>query len=154
MIEKYGLCILSDKYFQDFPYTELMQNKLESRPYFLAIREENGIIWLVPLSSQTEKYKAAIAKVEKQRGAGGDIYHYVCKVKGKESAFLIGNTIPVTEEYILRPFTVNGIPYVIKNKADIKEIRTRLAKFLALVRQKKIRPYVDIMEMERKLLHS
>ena len=154
MVKKYGLCILSDSYFERFPYSELMQNKYEARPYFLAVRNSNGIVWLIPLSSQVEKYRKAIEKTEAKRGSGNCIYQYICRVKGKDSVFLIGDAIPVTDKYILRPFTVKGIAYVMEDQADIKAIKSKLGKFLALVRQGKLKPMVDILQIERELLQE
>lgn len=154
MVKECGLCILSDSYFERFPYSELMRNKYESRPYFLAVRNSKGIVWLIPLSSQVEKYRKAIEKTEAKRGSGNCIYQYICRVKGKDSAFLIGDAIPVTDKYILRPFRVGGIDYIVEDKADIKAIKSKFGKFLALVRQGKLKPMVDILQIERELLQE
>lgn len=147
-----GLCKISDRYFQDFSSPRHVFNKQENRPYFLAIRDVKGIVWLVPLSSQVEKYRAKIKSDEEKHGKC--IFHHIARVKGSENAFLIGNSIPVTEEYILGPFTMAGIPFVIENKADIKEIRSKLRRYLALVRQGKLHPAVDILSIEQKLLNK
>lgn len=147
-----GLCKLSDKYFEDFSNPRHVFNKQEKRPYFYAIRKENGIVWLVPLSSQVEKYQSKIQEdANKHREC---IYYYIAKVKGNESAFLIGNAIPVTDKYIVGPFTVNDIPFVIKNKNDIKQIKSRLNKYLALVKRGKLSPAVDILSIEKSLLNN
>lgn len=150
-VSQYGLCVVKDKYFQDFPDVRHMSNKHESRPYYLAIYGKNGIIWLVPLSSQVEKYRAKIQADEKKYGK--TVFYYIARVKGKESAFLIGNTIPVTREYIKRPFTVAGAPFIIEDKQDIKAIQNKLSRYLTMVRYGKMRPNVDILSIERVLLN-
>lgn len=150
-VSTYGLCIVSDKYFEDFPSIRHMSNKHESRPYYLAIRGENGIIWLIPLSSQVEKYRAKIKADEEKHG--DSLFHYIARVKGKDSAFLIGNTIPVTEGYIKKPFTVCGIPFVVEDKKDIKKIQSKLSRYLTMVRLGKMKPAVDILSIERQLIN-
>lgn len=148
-VSTYGLCIVSDQYFLDFPSVRHMSNKHEKRPYYLAIREKDGIIWLVPLSTQVEKYRAKIEADERKYRES--IFHYITKVKGNENAFLIGNAIPVTEKYIKKPFTIQGTPFVIQDKADIKQIGSKLKRYLAMVRHGKMSPAVDILAIEEEL---
>ena len=143
-VETNGLCIISDKYFEDFPSVRHMSNKHESRPYYLAVAVENGIVWTVPLSSQVEKYQAKIRADEEKHG--DCIFYYITKVKGRQSAFLIGNVIPVAEKYIKKPFTIQGVPFVIED-------RSKLKRYLTMVRYGKLRPAVDILKIERILLN-
>lgn len=151
-ISTYGLCIVSDQYFTDFPSIRHVSNKYEQRPYFLAIREGNGIIWLIPLSSQVEKYRAKIKADEEKHG--DSLYQYIARVKGKDNAFLIGNAIPVTDHYIVKPFTVNGVPFVIQDKTDIRKITSKLKRYLTLVDKGIVKPAVDIMAIKSKLLEQ
>lgn len=149
-ISTYGLCIVSDQYFSDFPSIRHMSNKHENRPYYLAIKRENGIIWIVPLSSRVDKYQAKIKEDESKHGEC--IFYYVANLKGNPSAFLIGNTIPVIEDYIKKPFMINGSPFVIEDKRDIKRIQSKLSRYLTMVRYGKLRPAVDILSIERSLI--
>lgn len=151
MLEENGLYILSDDYFRVYGNPNMMSNKYEMRPYYLAIRGKDGVIWLVPLSSKVEKYRLSIQADEAKRGKGNCIFHYIATVRGKESAFLIGDAIPVIDKYIVRPFTINGAPFVVANQQDIKAIRKKLAKYLALVRAGRLKPYFDIMGIEAAL---
>lgn len=128
-----------------------MSNKHESRPYYLAVGEENGVVWVVPLSSRVEKYQAKIRADEEKHG--DCIFYYVATVKGKQSAFLIGNVIPVTEQYIKKPFTIKGVPFVIEDKKDIRKIQSKVKRYLTMVRYGKMRPAVDILKIERILLN-
>lgn len=152
MIKTHGLYILSDDYFERYGQSEMMSNKYENCPYYLAIEGANGIIWLVPLSSKVEKYRLSIAADEKKYGKGKCIFHYIARVKGKDSAFLIGDAIPVIEKYLLRPFTVNGSPFVVEDEKDIKAIQSKLSRYLALVRNGRLKPYADILDIEKSLL--
>ena len=143
-----GLCKLSERYFENPNH---VFNKHENRPYFLAMCSHNGIIWLIPLSSRIDKYRR---KVEAEEEKYGDsLFCHIARVKGTDSAFLIGNVIPVTEEYILGPFTMGGKPFVIQDKRDIKALKSKLSRYLALVRGGKLRPAVDILGIERILLN-
>lgn len=151
MVSENGLCKVSDKYFSDFPSIRHMSNKHEKRPHYLAVRHKTGIVWLIPLSSQVDKYEAKIQADEKKHK--DSIFHYVARVKGKKSVFLIGNAIPVTDDYIVSPFTIQDIPYIVENEKDIKAIRSKFNRYLALVRIGKLQPAVDIMGIERVLLN-
>ncbi|MCD7843362.1 MAG: hypothetical protein LUG17_01900, partial [Clostridiales bacterium] len=116
-------------------------------PYFLAVKGDNGIIWMVPLSSQVDKYR------EKEKERHRNVLCYIGKFKGRYSAFLTGNIIPVTNEYVQRPFTVKGVPFVLRDKKEIREIESRVRRYLALVRAEKLVPAVDILSIEKELLN-
>lgn len=145
----FGLCIIRDEYFSDFPNPSHMDNKHESRPYYLALRDSGNILWLVPISHQVEKYSRKIRSDELRYGKC--IFYYIAKIKGERRVFLIGNLIPVSEKYIKKPFTVLGQPYIIQSETDRKEILTRVKRYLALVRNQKLDPYVDILSIESAL---
>lgn len=154
MVKTHGLYILSDDYFEKYGQSGMMSNKYESRPYYLAIEGTNEIIWLIPLSSKVEKYRLSIETDEKKYGRGKCIFHYIAKVKGKDSAFLIGDAIPVTEKYLSRPFMVNGSPFVVEDQRDIKAIHSKLSRYLTLVRNGRLKPYADIINIEKSLLEE
>lgn len=96
---------IDDQYFLDFPDDRLMRNKEaingqpHNRPCFYAFRDDRtGLYWLIPFSSQVEKfreyYNAKIAKYGKcDTIIFGDVLGY-------EKVFLIQNMCPVTEKYI------------------------------------------------------
>ena len=151
-LESCGLYIVSDQYFADFPSVRHMSNKHENRPYYLAVRGSDGILWLVPLSSQVEKYNAKIRADEQKHGEC--IYYYIANVKGRESAFLIGNAIPATEKYIKKAFTVMGKPFVVRDKTDVRKIKSKLSRYLTMVRRGVMTPAVDILKIERELLEQ
>lgn len=156
MIDNHGLCVLSDRYFEQFKmfcHNRNMDNKSEKRPYYLAVRGDD-IMWLVPLSSKVDKYTLAIERYEQKHGKGNCIFYYIAKIKRKDSVFLIGDVIPVTEEYIKKPFTVGGKPFVIENTHIIKQIKSRLSRYLTLVRAGKLSPAVDILGIEKELKGS
>lgn len=152
-VQKFGLCIVSDKYFRDFPHPRHMDNKSESRPHYLAMEATNGIIWLIPLSSQVEKYREKITRGEEKYGKGNHIFHYITRLRGQEKVFLIGNAIPVTDQYIIRPFTISKVPFVIGDEKDRKALQSKLSQYLAMVRGGRFRSEVDILSIENQLLN-
>ena len=149
----YGFYKLKDKYFTDFPSpgNRYMDNKSGNRPYYLAINDTNGIIWLLPISSKVEKYKAKIAADEEKYGEC--ITCHIIRFMSEERAVLIGNMIPVIPEYIKGKFTIGPHHYVVQDTAAIKAIKKRASRYLTLVRSKKMHPVVDILATERILIN-
>lgn len=146
---QFGLYKVKDQYFTDFPSNRHMLNKHESRPYYLSVKENNGIIWLIPISSKVEKYREKISADEKKYGEC--LRYHIFRFMKESRAALIGNMIPVTEEYIKGEFTISNRHYIVRDEESIKAIKKRSARYLSLVRAGKLRPYVDILEIERKL---
>ena len=145
-----GLYTIKDKYFSDFKSDRHMHNKSEGRPYYLSIQMKNGIVWFIPLSSKVEKNKAKIAQDESK--FGDCLFYHIMDFMGGERALLIGNMIPVTQEYIKQEFTIMNRQYVVRNVDTVKAVRKKAARYLSLVRNGKLRPYVDILKIERQLI--
>ena len=148
-ISDFGFCIVKDEYFNEFPSPFHMDNKNETRPHFLSIRDNDGIMWLVPISHNVEKYRNKICDYERRLGRC-DLY-YITKFAGEDRAFLIGNCIPITQEYIKKPYTISNIPYVLHSITDRKEILSRLRRYLSLVKNHKLTPSVDILSIATSL---
>ena len=86
-----------------------MKNKYENcveghrRPCYYCFKYEN-FYWMIPISSQIEKYeKIYNKKVNKYPNYDGIRFGYV---NGKKRAFLIQNICPVTEKYIDEIYTI------------------------------------------------
>ncbi len=151
-IKECGLYIIKDEYFTAFPNVRHMDNKHEKRPYYFAVKGQNGIFWMVPISHMVEKYRAKMQRDEANHRKS--VLCYISKLKGEDRAFLTGNVIPVSEQYIRRPFTVASNPFVIEDQTDIREISSRVKRYLVLVRQGKLTPAVDILRIEHQLATS
>ena len=149
---QYGFYKIKDIYFTDFPSRDnrYMDNKHEKRPYYLAVTDSSGIIWLIPISSKVDKYKAKIATDEAKYGEC--ITCHIIRFMSEERAVLIGNMIPVIPQYIKGEFTIQSKHYIVHDEMSIKAIRKRCSRYLSLVRAKKLRPAVDILQTERILL--
>lgn len=68
------------------------------RPHYYAIQDKTNpkIYWMIPISSQVEKYKLIIKQKEKKYGKCNTIV--IGKFAGKENAFLIQNAFPIIDK--------------------------------------------------------
>lgn len=153
-IETSGLYIIKDQYFVDFPSTKYMDNKSQNRPHYYAIKDDFGLYWMIPLSSKVDKFRTKILDVESKSGAGSCFLFAIAPVYGRERAFIISEMFPVTEEYILRPYTIDGEPYRIQSKEIQKTIKKKALRFLKMVERGLVKSPVNILETKRKLLDS
>ena len=101
---------LKDEYFVRFPDENIQRNHemidgmLHDKPCFCAIKGNNNIFWLIPISSKVDKYhRLAEKKIEKYGRC--DTIKFG-NVLGFEKAFLIQNMIPVTDNYVKSEYVV------------------------------------------------
>lgn len=153
-IESSGLYMIKDRYFQDFPNEKYMDNKNETRPHYYAIRDKSGLYWMIPISSKVAKFQAKIDSVEARFGAGSCFLFAIAPVYGKDRAFIISEMFPVTEEYILRPYSVRGTPYFIQSEAIQQMLRTKALRFLSMVERGLVRSPLNVLETRRRLLEK
>ena len=83
---------------------------------------------------------------------GKCIIYHIGKVKNKEHAFLIGNIFPVIPKYIRGSFTINNKPYIVEDELITKKINAKTKIYLSMVRYGKLKPFVDILKIEKELL--
>ena len=123
---------LSDEYCIKFSKHGVMANKetsadgLHRRPCFYSIQDikNKNIYWMIPISSQIEKYKEIqIQKIKRYKVYDGLEFGYV---QGREAAFLLQNICPVTEKYVVEKYRDKktgkdvSIPNDLKRKIDSK----------------------------------
>lgn len=127
---------LSDQYYLDFPDDKLMKNKdmldgsPQKRPCFFAFPDSKipAIYWIVPISSQYEKFKRIEQDKIQKYGRCNTIRFGT--VLGRNTAFLIQNMCPATSKYLTPYIDKNNCPIRIDNRvaADvIKYARNVLA---------------------------
>lgn len=120
-----GFYIIKDEFFDaiDDPY--LKTNKAGHRPHYYCFKDDTyNVYWMIPLSSKVEKYKRIIEN-KSAKGKKTDTLYITVTYRNKESAFLIQDMFPITENFIEREFTVDETQLVLKNERDIKEIEKR-----------------------------
>lgn len=149
---------IDDQYFIDFPDDMLMRNKekvngqAHDRPCFYAFKDKNtGLYWLIPFSSQVEKFKKYYNKKIKQFGKCDTIAFG--EVLGYEKAFLIQNMCPITENYIKNEYIDRyaSIPVRIDGRFEL-ELINKAKKVLALQRKGINLIFPDVLKIEKKLL--
>ncbi|PHU35984.1 type III toxin-antitoxin system CptIN family toxin [Pseudobutyrivibrio ruminis] len=123
---------IKDEYFDFVDDKMLLQNKEDDsyRPTMYCIKDsDSDLYWMVPLSTQYEKYSAIRESIlAKGKPCKGII---MGEYDGKQAAFLIQNMFPVTEKYIDHIHTRNGNPVPVKKELQ-KVIRKNVKSFLAL----------------------
>ncbi len=109
---------IKDEFFEMIQDKHLMSNKENGnyRPHFLAVhdRKNTELYWMIPISSQVEKYKAIIENKIKKYGKCNTII--IGRFAGKDNAFLIQNAFPIIEKYFDHIHTIENKPVVIHNK--------------------------------------
>ena len=111
---------IKDEFFELVQDKYLMSNKEQGnyRPHYYAIQDKKNLelYWMIPISSQAEKYKGIIEKKKKRYGKCNTIV--IGLFAGKENAFLIQNAFPVIEKYFDHIHTIQEQPVTIHKKLD------------------------------------
>lgn len=136
--------LVQDKY--------LMSNKEDGNyhPHFLAIQDNKNeeLYWMIPISSQVEKYRKIIEKKMKRYGKCNTII--IGKFAGKENAFLIQNAFPIISSYLDHVHTVENKPVMIHSKLE-RELSVNLREVLAMYRRGIRLIFPDIEGIQRKM---
>ena len=150
MIEK-GLYRIKNDYYTDFPHEKHIHTK-GGRPFYYAVKDSHGLYWLIPLSTQIEKYKQKIKAVEAKRGPGKCIAYHIGIIAGQERVFRICNMIPISDKYIDGEFVIDGLHYVAKEKNLVKDIRVKSRNFIKLLEQGNMYSQVDALNIRKQLI--
>lgn len=149
---------IRDEFFELINDKYLMSSKENGnyRPHFYAVQDKKSpdLYWMIPISSQAEKYKRINERKEKKYGKCNTIV--IGRFAGKENAFLIQNAFPIIEKYLDHVHTIQGQPITVHkelNKTLVKNLQDVLAMYdsgvkLLFAEVKKIR---HIMEQELQL---
>lgn len=134
-MKKTGFYIIKDKFFEDMPDPYLKGNKAGNRPHYYCFEDTTtGIYWVIPLSSRIDKYKKIVENKEKA-GKPCDIIHIVKLDDGRESAFLIQDMFPLTEEYIEREYTIAGNHLMLTSEHVARTIEHKAKKVMAMLKR-------------------
>lgn len=144
---------INDNFFELFKGYKLMENKENGnkRPCYFCFNDpkDKEIIWFVPISSKTDKYKIIY---EDKKRTKKRVYNFVFgKVLGKEKTFLIQNIFPTTKKYIENKYQNKNQDVEISENLKKKIIDTSMT--VIKLAQKGINiPFYDIIEMKNTLL--
>ena len=98
-------CILLKKAFFELVGDVFLKTNKDStlRPHYYAFKDEKtNLLWVIPCSSQIEKYQTII----KYKNENGQKHNHIqiIKVNGIEQVFLYQDMFPVLEKYIESPY--------------------------------------------------
>lgn len=134
-MKKNGFYIIKDTFFEDMADPYLKGNKAGNRPHFYCFEDaKTGIYWMIPLSSQIDKYKQIMKKKEKA-GKPCDIIHIVRLDDSRESAFLIQDMFPISERYIDREYTIAGNHLMLTSEHVVKEVEQKARKVMGMLKR-------------------
>lgn len=123
------------------------------RPSYYAFESDvhRGIYWMIPISSQTDKFHRIYdSKMLKYGKCDTIMFH---DVLGKERAFLIQNMCPVTEYYILNKYIHGNTPVMISG--DFSKLLIKMAKnVLSQYKHNKYLIFPDIEYIENELIKT
>ena len=89
---------------------------------------------MIPLSGRIGKYRRIMEKKEKA-GKPCDILHIVKLDDSRESAFLIQDMFPITEEYIEREYTIAGNHLMLTSEHTAREIEQKARKVVGMLKR-------------------
>lgn len=134
-MKKRGFYIIKDKFFEDMSDPYLKGNKAGNRPHYYCFEDTcTGIYWMIPLSSQVDKYKR-IMETKEKAGKPCDIIHIVKLDDSRESAFLIQDMFPITMKYIEREYTIAGNHLILTSEHTAKEIEQKAKKIMGMLKR-------------------
>lgn len=144
---------ISDEYFSKAQDDKLMQNKENGtyRPTFLCLKDprNEGLLWMVPMSTRVEKFKAIR---DKQRAKYGKCLTIVIgEFDGRNAAFLLQNMFPITEKYLDHIHTRNGNPVPVKYTIA-REVRSNMQQLRQLIYKGKKVVFPDVQRLEKLML--
>ena len=149
---------IKDQYYIDFPDDKLMRNKERvngqphDRPCFYAFKDEStGLYWMIPFSSQVEKFRGYYNSKIARYGKCDTIPFG--EVLGFEKAFLIQNMCPITENYIKNEYIDSraSVPVRIDGRFET-ELISKAKRVLALQRKGVKLVFPDVLNIEKELL--
>lgn len=158
-MKKGYLYFLSDEYFQKFSNEKLMTNKeitngeIHNRPCYYSFQDDDDkrIFWMIPVSSQTRKYKQEYDRsIKKYNMCDSISFGYV---KGEYNAFLLQNMCPVTRKYILNQYYYIDNHEPVSIPSDLRrELNAKARKIIRLAKLGKQLTFTNILKIKQELL--
>ncbi|MDD3173370.1 MAG: hypothetical protein PHF63_06890 [Herbinix sp.] len=156
-MDKGNLYFISDEFFDKFKDQKLMTNKEDghNRPCYYAFKDDKyeNIFWMIPISSQVEKFEDEYNKSIKKYGLCDKIsFGYL---KGEKNVFLLQNMCPVISKYILNEYCYINTTRPVTIPNDLKrEINAKARKLIRKAENGTCIPFTDIISMRTNLLEE
>jgi hypothetical protein len=131
---------------------ETVNGKIHDRPCYYAFEDTNKFIyWLIPISSQLDKFQKIYDKKMKAKGIC-DTIHFGF-VLGEKKAFLIQNMCPVIDEYINNQYINATTGSAVMLNEDVALELEKKARRVLLLQSKGTRlVFPDIFKIKEELL--
>lgn len=145
---------IKDEYFEKVNDNMLMQNKENGtyHPTFYCLKDEKtSLLWMVPLSTRVDKFRAIHDKQAEKYGRCLTIV--LGEFDGKSAAFLLQNMFPVTEYYLDHIHTRNNNPVPVKHSIH-SEINTNMKRLRQLHKRGRKVVFPDITRLEEIMLEE
>ncbi|HBA46545.1 MAG TPA: hypothetical protein DCZ91_01820 [Lachnospiraceae bacterium] len=128
------LYFIKDEFFEIVGERYLKTNKGDTqRPHYYAFRDSSTeLLWVIPCSSQIEKYKKILADKEKNGKKHDHIQ--IIKVSGIEQAFLFQDMFPMIEKYIKNPYIKQNAFMEIRDPKKVQAIEKNAKEIIKLMR--------------------
>ncbi len=152
----FGCYIIKDDFFRIYNDPFLKGNKNGNRPHYCCFKDNDnkGLFWVIPMSHQIDKYEKLLEKQLKKHKSCDIVF--IIKINNDKSAFLIQDMFPITEKYIERPYTINSIHLIIKDKKQIDIINQKAKNIYRLIhRGVKFNPtQPNVLDIKNRLLQE
>lgn len=157
-MEENKLYFIKDEYFEKYKVSNTSFNKdsdengEHNRPCYYAFKE-GDIYWMIPISSQVDKYEYEYQKSIKKYGVCDSISFVY--IKGNKNAALIQNMIPILEKYIDNIYTYHNTNTPIEiNDKKRKELNAKARKVVRFARMGKKLTFTSILDFEKRLIEE
>lgn len=157
-MEKGYFYFISDEFYHKFHQEKLMRNKekiggeTHDRPCYYAFQDETNeqVFWMIPVSSQTDKYEREYRKaIDRYRMCDTISFGYL---KGEYSAFLLQNMFPITYYYLLNQYFYSDTQIPVQIPNDLKrELNAKARKIIRLAEKGKRLTFPHILDMKKVL---
>jgi hypothetical protein len=118
---------ISDKYVKK-------DHETTQRPHYYALKDpKTSLYWLVPCSTQADKYEKII-KAKQAKNKPTDSIKII-KIQDKKNALLFQDMFPITANYILKPYIRGGQLVRIADDKVLKELENNAYKIIKLLRR-------------------
>ncbi|MBQ7572892.1 MAG: hypothetical protein IJT23_01380 [Clostridia bacterium] len=131
--------IVKDEFFDKFEGMgcKFKYNKRQSRPTYCCFEDirHEGLFWAIPTGSVKNKNLDRIKTYMALDGKDVRSSFYHIGYTNRKAIFYISSAFPVTDKYILREYTTNGMPLELKRSGLKSDIRRKLLKILTYENQ-------------------
>lgn len=105
----------------------------KSRPVFCCIKDKDieSLYWAIPTSDYSHRSPKQIDKIKRwctEKSIRSAYYHI--GFTNRPAIYKISNCFPITDKYIEATYMSQGRPLILKNKREIKIIRSKLHRIL------------------------